>query len=115
MSSTIAFVNQDQHARLPVNRFNEPKLERGTGQRPARIPDAPRWKTNEQLEIGIAHKMGVEEERRIQAASLGAERDRSALMEDARRSERESCAAICDEFPDNLMARHIGDKIRGRR
>jgi hypothetical protein len=74
---------------------------------------------NVDMELSISRKMGEEEARRVRHAL--SEADRRARTRAARREqivterqqiERQRCIAICERFPDNLMARHIAYLIR---
>ena len=47
------------------------------------------------------------------AGKLAGGVDVATLIREAVNEERERCARICEEFPDNLMAKHIAQRIRG--
>lgn len=75
---------------------------------------------NNRLEDRIRESEAVHERSMVLAAESAAEREsfrwnmeHANLIESIEEETREACAAICDRWPDNLMAKHLAKLIRG--
>jgi hypothetical protein len=70
--------------------------------------------SNQELELSISERMGIEERRRVANAinHMGQQDQEATARALGAAVERERCSKICDQFPANLMARHIGRLIR---
>jgi hypothetical protein len=75
---------------------------------------------NADIELRISQLTGIEERQRVKHAVFESWlRDRRRLEAlnradlEATRIERRRCLAFCEQFPDNLMAKHIAKLIRG--
>jgi hypothetical protein len=70
-------------------------------------------KTDRQMESSLSELRGREEHREVERALKQASNNAGLVsLEQARELERERCAKLCDQWPDNLMARHLAKLIR---